>query len=77
MIEDAPDEGPHKRPIEMHRSSTTRQQSSIRQCYERKKHSTITKEYKKGDTVGIKIADIDRTNTAARILPCKVKEVKK
>ena len=33
------------------------------------------KDYAVGDTVGIKIHSADRTNTDARLLPCKVMEV--
>ena len=37
--------------------------------------TTFVKDYAVGDTVGIKIHSADRTNTDARLLPCKVMEV--
>ena len=37
--------------------------------------TTFVKDYAVGDTVGIKIHRADRTNTDARLLPCKVMEV--
>ena len=36
----------------------------------------LTKEYCVGDTVGISIHEVDRTNTDARLLPCKVHSTK-
>ena len=36
--------------------------------------TTFVKDYAVGDTVGIKIHSADRTNTDARLLPCKVME---
>jgi hypothetical protein len=40
-------------------------------------HHFIRKTYSIGDTVGIRIHKVDRTNTESNILPCKVLEVKK
>ena len=37
----------------------------------------LTKEYCVGDTVGISIHEVDRTNTDARLLPCKYSPQKK
>ena len=39
--------------------------------------SFIRKTYSIGDTVGIRIHKVDRTNTDSNILPCKVLEIKK
>ena len=39
--------------------------------------SFIRKTYSIGDTVGIRIHKVDRTNTDSNILPCKFLEVKK
>ena len=39
--------------------------------------SFIRKTYSIGDTVGIRIHKVDRTNTDSNISPCKVLEVKK
>ena len=38
--------------------------------------SHLQKSFQKGDTVGIKINKVDRTNTSASVLPCKVLSVK-
>ena len=38
--------------------------------------SFVQKHYSIGDTVGIKIHKVDRTNTDSKILPCKVLDIK-
>jgi hypothetical protein len=40
-------------------------------------HHLSEKTYSIGDTVGIRIHKLDRTNNDSNILPCKVLEVKK
>ena len=72
MIEDDLDEGPHKRVRLEARDQFLKTAQKQRHRHENNVQH-IRKEFKEGDTVGIKIADVDRTNTDARILPCKVK----
>ncbi|CAH1258983.1 KRBA2 [Branchiostoma lanceolatum] len=37
----------------------------------------LVKDYSLGDTVGVRISEVDRTNTDPRLVPCKVLEVRK
>ena len=47
-----------------------------KQQVEYSRHLQARKTYKKGDTVGVRVHEADRSNTDAKILPCKVAEVK-
>ena len=74
LLQDDPDT-PHaklrKKARDIYFSTTRRQE---------KKHGNqlrkLAKTFNVGDTVGIKMHSIDRTNTDARILPCKVLDIK-
>ena len=39
------------------------------------KSKNVTASYSTGDTVGIQIHEVDRTNTSSRLLPCKILDV--
>ncbi|CAF2943804.1 unnamed protein product [Rotaria sp. Silwood2] len=56
------------------------------ECYLNNAHSQLTKYntksskrqrvYQLGDIVGLKVSDVDRTNTSSTILPCKIVDLK-
>jgi hypothetical protein len=53
------------------------QEAKRRRVRHESEPSFIGETYSIGDTVGIRIHKVDRTNTESSILPCKVLEVKK